>query len=249
MFKTKYKSISYFDFAVLVMGVINYLNKRDLPAKLKTQPDIPFLTTSMIDNYGVKVRNQIPYLQRHNVNSPNMLVNYLKHDIITKEILDEKDKELLAQCNISHARSRFKFNITTKAIKLVDKFNNTENHALFPLYDLSARHINVLCSFIVEDSDLTESEILAVLINNKIQLRENMSCYEATNKLAIKGLICKKPRDEEKTKYHITDLGRSVLNLVLDMDEALAVEEKSEHKVFEINTPYKTVLAFPLSWK
>lgn len=246
MFKQSYKQINHFDFSLLTIAVVDYLNKRDLPAKYKTKPDIPFLITAMINEYGFKVRNQIRILERHSVNASNILHNYLKYDILTRELLDKKDKELLTKHNITYTHTRFKYNITTKAIKLVEQFNNNETQSILSLYELSPRHTNVLCTLITEDTDLTEDEILSVLKKNNIQIHENMSCYEAINKLAAKKLICKKPRDEEKTKYHITDLGRSVLNLILDMDAALDTYEETEHRTFEIDTPYKTILAFPL---
>lgn len=249
MSKTKYKNISYFNFAVLTMGIIDYLNKRDLPDKLKTKPDIPFFTSSMMFTYGSRVKKLFTDLQNHKVNESNILASYIKYDLVIKEQLNHSDKDSLEQCGINFKGCKFKYIITDKAIKLVQRLNFGDNHSLFSLYGLSLKYINVLSAFIVQDTELTEDEVVSVLLNNKILSEENNSCREVINKLIIKKLIIRKPRDEEKTKYHITDLGRNVFNLVLDMDEALAVEEKSERRVFEINTPYKTVLAFPLSWK
>lgn len=246
MFKQSYKQINHFDFFLLIVVIIDYLNKRDLPAKFKTHPDIPFVITSMINNYGCKVRNEIKLFERQAVNASNILTNYLKYDILLKDLLNQKDKELLSKHNIVYSHTRFKYSITTKAIKLVELFNNSETLPLFSLYGMPPSLINVLCTFITEDSDLTEDEILSVLKKNNIFIHENMSCYTAINKLATKKLINKKLRDEEKTKYHITDLGRSVLNLILDMDEALNTDEETERKTFQIDTPYKTILAFPL---
>lgn len=254
MFKQSYKQISYFDFFVLATIITNYLKDRNLPDRTKNGKKMPFLITKILSNYSFQIKNEFKCFEAQYINVSNMFINYCSFGFLDKEELNKIDRNILTRHGLSGKNIKYKYGVTDRCINFIKTFNDANNLPLFDLYNLPPKFVNILCALISVDGDLNKEQIFDILNVNAVALGQaptlpTSNSYESINKLLDKKLICKKKDDDDKRiNYHITTLGRDVLNLILDIDEALRIQEKEEHRTFELNTPYKTILARPLSW-
>lgn len=252
MFKLKYNKISHFDFTVLAAIVTESLDYPKLPLVIKDKKEVTFITSKIANDFAFAIRNKYNIFNNTYINTDNMFKNYVAYGFLDRESITPNDKQALLQIGLWNECNKYKYEITDKCKRFVEQFNTVENHYLFSYITMSAKLVNILCALMSADTDLNEPEINEILntnaklINAPI-IKPTSGSFESINRLIAKNLLRSLGKDaDNKIKYRITPLGRNVLNLVLDVDEQLAVPESEEHRTLEINTPYKTVLVFPL---